>query len=117
MGGNSDPEVTRQEVLSEITSSIGSVFLGLTVGCARCHNHKFDPILQSDYYRLQAMFAGTEGKDTDISTPEQKAAYESEMKAYDARLKPVKDELERIEKPYRTGSDRKAKQKLEPRIA
>jgi len=114
VGGNSDPEVTRQEVLSEITSSIGSVFLGLTVGCARCHNHKFDPILQSDYYRLQALFAGTEGKDTDISTPEQKAAYESEMKAYEARLKAVQDELEQIEKPYRLALIEKHKQTLSP---
>ena len=48
--------MTRQEVLTEMTSSIGSVFLGLTVGCARCHNHKFDPIAQKDYYRMQAVF-------------------------------------------------------------
>src|SRR5205809_1067443 len=94
VGGNQDVEASRQEVLSEITSSIGSVFLGLTVGCARCHNHKFDPILQSDYYRLQAIFAGTEGKDIDIYTPEQKAAHETEMQAYEARLKPVQQEIE-----------------------
>jgi hypothetical protein len=116
VGGNSDPEVTRQEVLTEMTSSIGSVFLGLTVGCARCHNHKFDPILQSDYYRLQAIFAGTEGKNVDTYTPAEKAAYESEMQAYEARLKPVKEELERIDKPYRNRLEENAKQKLEPRL-
>src|SRR6266851_3249461 len=99
-----------------MTSSIGSVFLGLTVGCARCHNHKFDPILQSDYYRLQAIFAGTEGKDVDIYTPEQKAAHESEMQAYEARLKPVQQELEQLEKPYREAVREKRKQKLEPRF-
>jgi len=113
-GGNKDDEVTRQEVVSEMTSSIGSVFLGLTVGCARCHNHKFDPILQSDYYRLQALFAGTEGKDVDTYTPEQKAAYESELKAYEARLKVVQDELEQIEKPYRAALTEKHKLALEP---
>ena len=46
----------RQEVLLDITDTVGSVFLGLTYSCAKCHDHKFDPILQSDYYRLQAFF-------------------------------------------------------------
>ena len=46
----------RQEILLDITDTVGSVFLGLTYGCAKCHDHKFDPILQSDYYRLQAFF-------------------------------------------------------------
>ena len=44
----------------DIVSSVGTVFLGLTVGCARCHDHKFDPIPQEDYYALQAVFAGTD---------------------------------------------------------
>ena len=44
----------------DIVSSVSSVFLGLTVGCARCHDHKFDPIPQEDYYALQAVFAGTD---------------------------------------------------------
>jgi hypothetical protein len=116
VGGNQDKEVSRQEVLTEMTSSIGSVFLGLTVGCARCHNHKFDPILQSDYYRLQAIFAATEGKDIDLSTPEEKAAHEQEMKAYEARLAPVKKQLEDLEKPYREMLRERRKQKLEPRF-
>jgi hypothetical protein len=47
----------RQEILNDVTDTVGSVFLGLTFGCARCHDHKFDPILQKDYYRLQAFFA------------------------------------------------------------
>ena len=46
----------RQEVLLDITDTVGSVFMGLTYGCAKCHDHKFDPILQADYYRLQAFF-------------------------------------------------------------
>ena len=58
------------------------MFLGLTIGCARCHNHKFDPILQSGYYRLQAVFAATESKDVGFHTPEEKRAHELEMKAF-----------------------------------
>jgi len=75
VGGNQDEEANRQEIVTEMSGAIGSVFLGLTVGCARCHNHKFDPILQSDYYRLQAIFASTDLKDTEIATADQKAAY------------------------------------------
>jgi hypothetical protein len=50
---------SRDEFLTERTDAIGAVFLGLTIGCARCHNHKFDDIPQTDYYRLQAFLAAT----------------------------------------------------------
>jgi hypothetical protein len=53
----------RQEILDDITDATGAVFMGLTYGCARCHNHKFDPILQADYYRLQAFYANTAADD------------------------------------------------------
>jgi len=49
----------RQDFLNDITGTVGSVFLGLTTGCAQCHDHKYDPIRHKDYYRLQAFFAGT----------------------------------------------------------
>jgi len=114
-GGNQDIEANRQEVLTEMTSSIGSVFLGLTVGCARCHNHKFDPILQSDYYRLQAIFAGVESKDINIYTPAQKTAHEAEVLAYEARLKPLQSQIDEIERPYRQTLREQRVQKLEPK--
>ena len=59
----------RQNELDDILGTTSTVFLGLTVGCARCHNHKFDPILQTDYYSLQAIFAGV--KHGDLSPPEE----------------------------------------------
>jgi len=55
--GNQDVAFSRDEFLTERTDAIGAVFLGLTVGCARCHDHKFDEISQTDYYRLQAFLA------------------------------------------------------------
>ncbi len=48
----------RQDELDEVIQTVSQSFMGLTIGCARCHNHKFDPILQKDYYSMQAIFAG-----------------------------------------------------------
>lgn len=56
-----DPKLRLQQRMNELDDMInttGTAFLGLTTGCARCHNHKFDPITQRDYYALQAVFAG-----------------------------------------------------------
>ena len=50
--------VQRQDELADMINTTGTAFLGLTLGCARCHNHKFDPVTQTDYYSLQAVFAG-----------------------------------------------------------
>jgi hypothetical protein len=52
---NMTPENRQQDFLNEITTTVGTAFLGLTVGCARCHDHKYDPIPQRDFYRLQAL--------------------------------------------------------------
>lgn len=50
-------ERSRHELLSEMTATVSSVFLGLTAGCAQCHDHKYDPIPTRDFYRLKAFFA------------------------------------------------------------
>ncbi|MCC7421924.1 MAG: PSD1 domain-containing protein [Planctomycetaceae bacterium] len=50
----------RQDEFADVVNTTGTAFLGLTLGCARCHNHKFDPITQTDYYALQAVFAGVQ---------------------------------------------------------
>ena len=101
VGGVQDEELNRQERLTEMAGAVGPVFLGLTVGCARCHNHKFDPILQSDYYRLQAIFAGTEFKDKVFAPDTESSSYEQAKKDYELRLKPWKDQIAELEKPFR----------------
>ncbi len=53
-------QMQRQNELDDIINTCGTAFLGLTTGCARCHNHKFDPITQKDYYAMQAVFAGVQ---------------------------------------------------------
>jgi mono/diheme cytochrome c family protein len=50
-------DINRDEILTDYVDTTSAVFLGLTAGCARCHDHKFDPISQEDYYRVQAVFA------------------------------------------------------------
>jgi len=61
-----DGEYLRSERLADMADTTGAVFLGLTMGCARCHDHKFDPIPQKDYYRMQAIFAGSQEKEIPI---------------------------------------------------
>ena len=51
-----DPDLARNQVVAETITVVSSSLLGLTVGCAQCHDHRFDPILQKDYYRLRAVF-------------------------------------------------------------
>jgi len=58
-----DGEYLRSEWLTDAADTTGAAFLGLTYGCARCHDHKFDPITARDYYRMQAVFAGSEQKE------------------------------------------------------
>ncbi|MCP4173234.1 MAG: DUF1553 domain-containing protein [Fuerstiella sp.] len=55
-----DKELLRMEVIDEQVDTIGRTFLGLTLGCARCHDHKFDPIPTADYYAMAGVFRSTE---------------------------------------------------------
>ncbi len=56
----------RANYLSEVTTATSSIFLGLSVGCARCHDHKYDPIPQRDFYRLQAFFNAVQAENVDV---------------------------------------------------
>lgn len=115
VGGNTDPEVNRLEVLTEMTTSVGATFLGLTINCARCHDHKFDPISQADYYRLQAFFAAARPREADIATPEEKSDLAARTAAIKARLAPLQAQLTALDAPHRTRITERKKVALEPK--
>ena len=90
----------RQEILNDITDTVGSVFMATTYGCARCHDHKFDPVLQKDYYRLQAFFAATRAKDDYmlVSAAEQ-ADYKHKREIWEGKTKEIRAQLANLEEP------------------
>ncbi len=92
--GNQEVAGSRNEVLTERTDIIGSAILGLTIGCARCHNHKFDPISQRDYYRLQAYFAASQEVDIPTASEGTQKNWEKETAAIQRQIDDLKTKLE-----------------------
>jgi hypothetical protein len=99
--GNPEIALSRNEVLTERTDIVGTAFLGLTVGCARCHNHKLEPIAQRDYYQLQAYFAATSEHNILLASS-------AEQKAWEARTAEAKLEIQRLQSRAKqaTGEER-----------
>src|SRR5579872_6597800 len=93
----------RQEILNDITDTVGATFLGLTYGCARCHDHKFDPILQKDYYRLQAFFANTTFGDSPLplKDPDERRKYEEQKTVWSEKTKDIRAEMAKLLEPLR----------------
>ncbi len=91
----------RHDYLDDVLATIGRGVLGLTVHCARCHDHKFDPIPQKDYYSLQASIFGYVETEYPLLSGEDAAAYRRKNEAIDEKVQDVKDEVARIEAPYR----------------
>ena len=99
--GNQDEEKNRQEMLVEMTDAVGAAFLGLTLGCARCHDHKSDPIPQADYYRLQAFFAATKFKDLSLASETEQAAHQKSMEQWKTEISELSEEISDIHRSCR----------------
>jgi hypothetical protein len=80
----------RQNELDDIIGTTGTAFIGLTIGCARCHNHKFDPIRQTDYYSMQAIFAGIQHGDRSMPLSPEK---QQEIIEIDRQLVRLREQL------------------------
>jgi hypothetical protein len=96
--GNQDVASSQNEVLTEMTNIVGAAFLGVTVGCARCHDHKFDPFRQSDYYRMQAHFAQTQPNDIVMAS-------EAEQAAWKEKATPIQQEMRKLQGQLRRAPD------------
>lgn len=92
----------RQEILNEVTNVVGSAFLGLTVECAQCHTHKFDPISHKDYYSLQSFFANTAPDDRIVmASPQELQEYQRKLAVWEGKTREIRDEMSAILAPAR----------------
>ncbi|HUS06426.1 MAG TPA: PSD1 and planctomycete cytochrome C domain-containing protein [Bryobacteraceae bacterium] len=95
-----NPE-NRYDYLDDMIATIGRGVLGLTVQCARCHDHKFDPIRQTDYYRLQASLFGYVEVDHPLTSKQEAEAYSRKVTEVDARISALRQKLRSVEQSYR----------------
>jgi hypothetical protein len=103
----------RQEILNDITDAVGAVFFGLTFACARCHNHKYDPILQADYYRLQAFFSNIRvADDLSLAPPEARA----KLAEWEERTRAIRSEMAALEAPRRKALEKEFSEKFPEEI-
>jgi hypothetical protein len=93
--GTTDKDITRVLDRDDMVTQTMSSLVSMTVHCARCHDHKFDPIKQADYYSLQAVFAGVDRADrpfdSDPSVFHQRNALLAKRRVLSAALRPVED--------------------------
>jgi cytochrome c553 len=98
---NAVNEETRMDELDDMVTTTSSVLLGLTVGCARCHDHKYDPIPQRDYYRMQAIFFPFKKTERSFATADEQAEFKAKNKEFDERVRPSRQKIAEIERPVR----------------
>ena len=97
--GSPDPVLTANQRADELHDMVGttsSAFLGLTVGCARCHDHKFDPIPQVDYYAMKAVFEGVKHGDRDVLPPDNDERVKK-VAALQAELAPLRRRMAELQ--------------------
>jgi hypothetical protein len=91
----------RYEYLDDLIRTTSQGFMGLSVNCARCHDHKFDPITRMDYYRMMGMLFSYVNYDHPLAPPEQVAEYERIKKEVEDEIRPLARKVAQIEAPYR----------------
>ncbi len=102
MVDSADQEQRRHNTLNDMTDTTVLVFLGQTLGCARCHNHKSEPFSQRDYYQLQAFFTPAKFlRELAVPTSAERVTYEAELKKFTARTAAQQKEIDALEAPHR----------------
>ena len=105
-------EQRRQEILNDITDTTATAFLGVTLGCARCHDHKFDPLQQTDYYRIQAFFAAFWPIDAPLSDAKAQSKWQQLEGDWEKRTAELRHKIDEIEKPYREPAQKKERMRF-----
>lgn len=103
--GNQDPVAQkniRAATIDDMVTATSGAFLGLTVNCARCHNHKFDPIPAEDYYRVRAAFEGVTHGRRVVATAEQRKSHAEAMRPLTAKLADLNAKKEALDKKIDT---------------
>ncbi len=101
LDNNIKDERTRMDELDDNVATTAQAFLAVTAQCARCHDHKFDPIPQKDYYRMQAVFFSTKEIDYPLVPDAEVRRHEDLNKSISEQQKPLKQRKEELEKPHR----------------
>ena len=110
---NRDARTQWQTILNDITDVTADVFLGVGLQCARCHDHKYDPLLQRDYFRFQAFFAPIQPRDDlSVATPAEQAAHDDALQAWRDQNNPLIAEIEALEAPVRVRAEESAVSKF-----
>ena len=89
--------ITREEEMEDMISVIGQTFVGLTINCARCHAHKFDPVPQEEYYRVKSVFEGVKHGERSIASPAEAKAHEERLAALKKEIAAAQEVVARIE--------------------
>ncbi|HMJ90105.1 MAG TPA: DUF1549 and DUF1553 domain-containing protein [Candidatus Acidoferrum sp.] len=102
MVDSADQMQRRHNTLNDMTDTAALVFLGQTLGCARCHNHKSEPVSQRDYYRFQAFFSSVSfQRAVPVPTQAERAAYDVAFAEYNAKTERQRRQIEALESPHR----------------
>lgn len=108
-----DPKLAVYDELDEIIATTSQGFLGLTLNCARCHDHKLDPLPQADYYRMVAFFKnirryGVRSDESvfqnsvrNVATPEEATKHAAEVARHDQRVEDLRNQLDAVENRIR----------------
>lgn len=103
-------KAARMDELDDMLTTTFHTFQGLTVNCARCHDHKFDPIPTRDYYRIAAVFAGVGFGNREVATPEEKSRINDLRKPVTDKIAALQKQIDELELPVKT---KLLRQKLE----
>jgi hypothetical protein len=106
---------SRQHILDDVTEVTGLAFMGLTLGCAKCHDHKFDPILQKDFYRLQACFAAMLPADNiPALSGNERDEYDKKMAVWQEATRDIRQQIAKLTDPIRTAATNETAMAYDP---